>query len=691
MKMHSDKKRHIRRITGIMEKPARRIPAVALALLLPCFGTAQAASSDTEAFDVTQLPIEQLLATEFTPASRIARQISDAPSAVSIVTAQDIRNYGYRSIADILQSMRGVFVNQGVVYDFLGGRGLGANGDFAGRIMLMIDGYATNENTSNQIFLREDSLLDVAMIERVEFIPGPGSTTYGNGAFLGVINIVTKHGRDFGGAQAAFESGPNHARKKRVTLGKRLDNGADVLASFSMYGDNGRDVRFAPMDGLNNLYGDPFTNQTLSHIRETDNRRMFLKGSYEGWSLEAANNRMNRRNDGLISYYYPSDMGKPFNDVEDSGFASLKYDADLGEQLKSSTHLYYGKYLFTSNYPSGPFGSFVEKMTGRWWGLDNKFVGTWFDRHQILFGAEFRNDYRQQYSDSWYTSGPGAGYDTGRRTFSLYAQDEYSLTDKLALTPGVRYDRNSVGGSATSPRLAAIYRPWQASTFKLSYGKAFRYANMWEQLTVDLDNFNAGNPPSTSPIKPEIITTTELVWQQQLASQARLTASLYKNHLADAIQKSYGSLDTIGQELGLEYAGESGFKLNTSIAHQKTTDNSGAWVANSPRWLGKFNVAQPLFQHRAMLGFEVQSIGSRQSLQPNSAVYGATATSTTVKGNTVANLTLSSGNILPDTNLSLSVRNLFDKKREEVIQSSILLTAPLEGRTLWLQLEYTLK
>ena len=139
----------------------------AFAFLLPGIGSAQAAASDSGTFDVTQLPIEQLVATEYIPASRLARQISDAPSAVSIVTAQDIRDYGYRSIADILKSMRGLYVTTSTTYDYLGGRGFGTPGDYAGRIMLMIDGYATNDNFYNQIFLSEDSLLDVEMIERV--------------------------------------------------------------------------------------------------------------------------------------------------------------------------------------------------------------------------------------------------------------------------------------------------------------------------------------------------------------------------------------------------------------------------------------------------------------------------------------------------------------------------------------------
>lgn len=92
--------------------------------------------------DLTQLPFEKLLETEVLPASKLARQISDAPSAVSVVTRQDIKAYGYRTLAEILNSMRGVYATTDFFkYAYVGGRGYGTPGDYAGRLLLMIDGY----------------------------------------------------------------------------------------------------------------------------------------------------------------------------------------------------------------------------------------------------------------------------------------------------------------------------------------------------------------------------------------------------------------------------------------------------------------------------------------------------------------------------------------------------------------------
>src|SRR5512147_2212605 len=81
----------------------RRLFALMFCVLLPAVTLARA-----EDQSIADIPFEQLLQTDIVTAEKIARQISDAPSAVSIVTADDIRTYGYRTLSDILDSMRGL-------------------------------------------------------------------------------------------------------------------------------------------------------------------------------------------------------------------------------------------------------------------------------------------------------------------------------------------------------------------------------------------------------------------------------------------------------------------------------------------------------------------------------------------------------------------------------------------------------
>lgn len=652
------------------EKIINRFKLIVLAILLPGFGVAQAASSGAEAFDVTRVSIEQLLDTEFVPASRIARQISDAPSAVSIVTAQDIHDYGYRTLADILKSMRGLFVTTSKDYDFLGGRGFGAPGVYAGRIMLMIDGYVTNEGFYNQIFLGEDALLDVATIARVEYIPGPGSTTYGNSAFLGVINIVTKRGKDVDGTQAALGFGNKGERKQRLTFGKQLENGADLLMSVSKYADQGSTLRYSADNSI-------FTGLTFENNKKADDHRLFVKGSYENWSLELANVRKTTSNSAMLDSYDPVDFGRTNSYTDDNGYANLKYDTALGEKLSASAQAYYGRYIYTTDYYWAGPDLFRQQSISRWRGFDLKFAGTWFDRHRILYGTEYRDDFQQQLTDTGFANGDlNHEFSKGMRTASLYAQDEYAATNTLTLTTGLRYDRHSVAGVTKSPRLAAVYRPWQASTFKLSYGTAFRHGNAWEYYLADI-------PRNSIIIQPEKIATTELVWQQQLSGEMRTTVSLYRNHITDIVKTagmSNNEVTTLGQEFGLEYVEQEGFRLNTSFARQTSANSQGSWKKNIPSWLGKLNIVQPLFHNRWNAGFEVQGIGPRPT--PDGTLH---------KASIVANLTLSSKRLAENVDLSWHVNNLFNAQQDDVQSTPELRSMIISGRQYWLQLEYTFK
>ncbi len=91
-------------------------------------------------------------------------------------------------------------------------------------------------------------------------------------------------------------------------------------------------------------------------------------------------------------------------------------------------------------------------------------------------------------------------------------------------------------------------------------------------------------------------------------------------------------------------------------------------------------MAQPLFQNKAMLGFEVQATGHRLDIERND-----------VSSDTVVNLTLSSNQVLPDTDIRFSIRNMFNTQREDVLIHPVLTTLPLEGRNFWLQLEYNFR
>jgi len=622
-----------------------------LAVALACgmyLATAQAQDT-AEVLDVTGRPFEELLNTEIITAAKLAHQISGAASAVSIVTAQDIRAYGYRTLGDILNSMRGLHMAHDFWYGYLGGRGYSDPGDYAGRITLLIDGYSAADSYFGQSFFGQDAFLDVELIDRVEYIPGGGSSDYGGGAFLGVINIITKKGSDFNGTQVALDFASHNTQKQRVTWGRQYDNGAELLLSASGYNSVGRDIITDPGTG------------TLGKVGDESSQRLFIKGSYEGWTLTSA---VVQR---PLTY---SDNSGNANQIttDTSGFASLKFDAEVSPKLKLSTHAYTGQYLydvdFGITYPND-----LSYSTGRWWGLDTKLVSTALDQHTLVFGAEFRNDYRQSFVVI------NEGFDpfddeVSRKTFSLYAYDDIVLAPSVELNLGLRHDRRNNGTSFTSPRAALIYTPQAGTTLKLSSGIAHM------QPTADSESYD-------KIYRIERVRTHELVWEQRLDQATRLTSSIYRYDIDQRMQwgEDEGKLFAKGAEFELEHQWPGGSQLRASYAWQQARDQDDQPQINSPKHNVKLNFSTPLVGERLRLGMELQYLGSRMGY------FGEEVPSTTV-----ANLALSSKNWWPNWQFSLSLRNAFDRSYADVLYPSGVLDAfPRDGRNLWLQISRDFK
>src|SRR3984957_18725836 len=93
-----------------------------------------------------------------------------------------------------------------VRFSYLGVRGFGLPGQYNNSIALMIDGHRFNDNIYDAALIGTEFPIDVDLIERVEVIRGPNSSQYIASSFLGVVNIITKHGRDLPKVSVAGEA-----------------------------------------------------------------------------------------------------------------------------------------------------------------------------------------------------------------------------------------------------------------------------------------------------------------------------------------------------------------------------------------------------------------------------------------------------------------------------------------------------
>jgi outer membrane receptor for ferrienterochelin and colicins len=222
----------------------------ALRVLLAVMVFAGAAvAQDQKQADLGALSLEDLAKVKVESvfgASKFLQKASDAPTTVTVITAEEIQKHGYRTLADVLRSVRGFYVINDRNYSYVGVRGLSRPGDYNARILFLLDGHRVNDNIYDGAYVGTEFPVDVDLIERIEIIRGPNSSIYGTGAFAAVINVITKRGRDLSATEASAEAGSWNSYKGRATYGERFDSGLETLLSGSFYNSQGHKNLFYP-------------------------------------------------------------------------------------------------------------------------------------------------------------------------------------------------------------------------------------------------------------------------------------------------------------------------------------------------------------------------------------------------------------------------------------------------------------
>lgn len=638
----------------IFHQSADCVRSAVVAALLVVTATAGAAPPDTRQA-LIGLPLEQLLNLEVYSASKFTQKVSEAPSSVSIVTADDIKAYGYRTLTDIMKSIRGVYVTNDRNYSYAGTRGFSRPGDYNTRVLLLVDGYRMNDGIFDGALIGTEFIVDVDLIERVEFVPGPGSAIYGGNAFFGVLNVITKNGRGNGGTEISGEAASFQTRKGRVTYGNRSEDGLDVLLSASNYRSRGENQYFPEFD-------DPATSNGVARNLDYDRYdQLFTKISYGAYSLSVA---YSERTKGIPTASY----GQVFNDspsqtVDEQAFVNLKYYDKPSASLDVQASVYYGHYAYSGDYAYDypPVTVNRDETRSDWWGGELRLLSTAFDRHKVIYGAEYRHDAHRDQSN--FDVDPFFSYlddHRSKRSYGVYVQDEFTLSDTWILNAGLRQDHSSEDQSITNPRLAVIHKLTPETTAKLLYGTAFRAPNAYEKYYVTDGSLYKANPD----LRSEKVKTYELVLEYFLRNDLRLTGSVFRykvDNLINLIQDPADDLfvfrnvdvaEAKGAELEAERLWSGGARLRASYSWQLAEDvTTGIRLSNSPKHLAKLNFTTPFLGNEWQAGTEIQYMGER-----------TTPAGSTVSDSTVVNLTLTTERFAKNLEVSTGIYNLFDEK-----------------------------
>jgi outer membrane receptor for ferrienterochelin and colicins len=639
------------------------VTPLAAILLLICALTAPVTGTEGVK-DLTELSVEQLMNIEVTSASKFKQKLGEAPSSVSIVSSDEIRKYGYRTIDDILRSVRGFTVNNDRNYSYAAVRGFGRTGDYNSRVLFLVDGHRINNNVDDSAILGTGFILDIDLIDHLEVVRGPSSSLYGSNAFFAVVNVITKKGNALSGAELSGEAASFDTYKGRATWGKKLGSDTEILVSGSGLRGKGQDLYFKEFD-------DPATNNGVARHADGDkNRSLFSTLSYRDLTLQGA--YVTRTKD-IPTASFGADFNTTHNDTTDNyGYLDLKYEHEFENKINLLARTSYNNYYYEGNYIYGGVTN-KDYQRGEWWTGEVTAVKAFSERHRLTGGADYQLNTRQYQSNrdvfpaSLYFSDSKQS-----RRWAGYLQDEFFILKNLIINAGVRFDHYSTFGGTMNPRAALIYTPLDKTIFKLLYGTAFRSPNLYELYYA-----GPGQKGNTS-LKPETIRTYELVYEQYFLDKYRMTTGAFYYKVSDMITqitdpgdgldafRNTGSSTAKGMEFELEGRWKSGLEGRVSYTRQNVTDDATRTrPINSPVHMGKFNLIVPVLKDKLFSGLELQYTSSRKTL-----------TGPGTGGFVIANFTLFSRDIMKGVDVSASVYNLFDKKyadpaAPEHIQSSI--------------------
>lgn len=549
-------------------------------------------------------------------ASKYAQDLAEAPTVVYVRTAGEIRTQGYRTLADVLESMPGVHLRSDRIYSHVGVRGINPPGDYASRLLVLIDGMRVNEAIYDSATLGREFPLDVGLIERVEFIPGPGSALYGSNAVLGVVNVITRAPSQLPGLRAIVEASGGARRKLTVTWGG--DAGpARLLLGAAVERSRGRDHHFAEFDR-------PGESDGWARGQDGErNDKLFFKARLADLTLSAQVSDRTKR-DPTASY------GTLFDRRSDSAdryaLVDLSYARALDEHREVHARIGIARYRYWGYGEYDQDGTTVpgESRAGADWTTGElRYVWSGWTGHRILTGLEFQDNRRQMLRSEDLEPAPLVYSDlrlTSAR-HSVYVNDEWQVTPALRLNLGARVDRRLDGRATTTPRLAALWTPTPAWTFKLQRGSAFREPNISETHYAD------GSQIANTSLKVESLVSHDAAVLWRPTTTFSLSGSLYELRIRDLIKLvdvaegtgqyvNAGRSRARGVEAEATWEPGSGVQWRAGWSRQRADDaDTGTTLPDAPRSLLKVAVVVPLPSvDGARLGANLQRAGMRHTL-----------------------------------------------------------------------------
>jgi len=623
-------------------------PTTGLAAVFAVAATLAAQTTTSRA----EVSLDSLLNTRISTASKYSQTTAEAPASVTILTSEDIKQFGYRNLLEALESVPGFYSSNDRNYPYLGTRGFSRPTDYNNRILLLVDGQTLNEQVWGSAMVGSDFPLNLDAVERIEVVRGPSSSLYGTSAIFAVVNIITKTGIQLDGLSLSGRLGSAGSRELGMTAGRALGGHGSIAASGLVTHADGADL-FYPE------YNAAATNFGIAHGTDWEHSIGGLTSITWGSLTGRAGYRSRAK--GIPTGAYDTRFGDPSaSTVDETLWGQIAMQRDLAPTLRVNARLYGDRYRYEGLYPADSGAPDSEGARSTELGVEGLFIWEPASRMRLTAGSEFRRILHALY----YEQLPDLTRlrdDEPFNVASVFAENELQLFPRLSLVTGFRWDVNSRGHDGLTPRLALVATPNQATTIKALYGQAYRAPSAAE---ADIASSYYQRNPS---IRPEKNRTFELDVQRRLGSPLLFGVSVFDYRLRDLIDQvdagdggvrfeNLNASHAAGVELQVDALPTGSVSARVSYAFQRVeTDPSGETLTNSPQQIGRLALtSKGSFGLRPAVEVRYES-GRRTIAGPSTSAFTRTDVNL---GYTPA--AMSNMRWLHGADLSLRVTNVFD-------------------------------
>lgn len=440
--------------------------------------------------DLAELTVEQLSQITVMSAARRAQPLSNAATAVFVITEEDIRRSGATTLPEALRLAPNLQVARADANQYaISARGF--NNVLANKLLVMIDGRTVYSPLFSGVFWEAQQVM-LEDVQRIEVISGPGATLWGANAVNGVINVITKRaGETQGGLVAAGVGNRDHGTAMR--WGGRIGD----RGHYRVYGTS------AWRDGSRLSNGQPIDDGS-------DNGQIGFRADLGG----------SRHQFTISGDAYRNDIEQTFGGSRDLAGANLlaRWQRSLEDGSALRVQIYYDR--VERHQP----GAIEEKLDT--WDIDTQYGFRLAARHQMLLGMGYR-----YMKDELRNLGPALAFmpaSTDLHRGQVFVQDEIAFTPNVDLTLGLKYEHNNYTDWEALPnaRLAWRFAPDRMLWSALS--RAVRAPSR-----VDREFFTPAQPPYAiaggEGFVSEVANVLEVGYRAQASSRLSYSLTVFRH------------------------------------------------------------------------------------------------------------------------------------------------------------------